>query len=384
MTRDISNLVALLLLLVSGIVSQIKFDIKPLDVKTIGRGECSVPGQERIQNINKVSNDDVNFTRRVVPQRVTVGKKSNVLLTVNYISRNYSSVSICEDVNELGNETTFLVDQLLAFEGPEKTIFPLQFSYAVECQRIGDFTIRGKVSLVNKDADHYILKDYYTKSTIACVAPEPEISIDFIWVPLQPNVGDEVRFTNLSKANPEIMNSLFWTWDFGDGSEPSHFFNTTHKYEKAGTYYICLTGENLQVASVGILQRLAVASCPEKNKKPITVIEPMPDLIVSGVTASPSNPDPCGGQVVFNVLIMNVGSRGIDKSFTVKLFVDDKLIDTQMFSSLAAGGALPVTFSTWKATFGLHKITAIVDAENAVQEANESNIEHSIVNGYML
>jgi PKD repeat protein len=61
---------------------------------------------------------------------------------------------------------------------------------------------------------------------------------DFVYTPTELKAGDDIQFTDKS-TDPEGKIST-WLWDFGDGYTSTQR-NSTHKYEKAGTYTVQLT-----------------------------------------------------------------------------------------------------------------------------------------------
>ena len=71
---------------------------------------------------------------------------------------------------------------------------------------------------------------------ISITAPQ-ELKADFRFSPTQPEVDQEVQFTDKSSGGGTITS---WEWDFGDGTT-STVQNPKHTYTQAGTYTVKLT-----------------------------------------------------------------------------------------------------------------------------------------------
>ena len=69
------------------------------------------------------------------------------------------------------------------------------------------------------------------------VASAQELKADFNFSPAQPEVGQEVQFTDRSTGGGTITS---WEWDFGDGTTSTEQ-NPTHTYSAAGEYTVTLT-----------------------------------------------------------------------------------------------------------------------------------------------
>lgn len=61
--------------------------------------------------------------------------------------------------------------------------------------------------------------------------------VDFVWRPRYPEVGELVKFTDLS-IDPD-GNIVSWVWDFGNGDKDTSK-NPTTRYDEAGTYVVVL------------------------------------------------------------------------------------------------------------------------------------------------
>ncbi len=112
-----------------------------------------------------------------------------------------------------------------------------------------------------------------------------------------------------------------------------------------------------------------------------------PDLVVTDISWSPSNPA-VGNAVTFSATVKNQGNDATPAGTVigVSFIVDGTQVswsDTTT-SSLAAGASLTVTsnsgpsgLKTWNATSGSHNVTAWVDDVNRIAESNENNNQFS-------
>ncbi|MET0136242.1 MAG: CARDB domain-containing protein, partial [Kibdelosporangium sp.] len=109
---------------------------------------------------------------------------------------------------------------------------------------------------------------------------------------------------------------------------------------------------------------------------------PGPDLQVTGITTSPSNPA-VGTPVTFTVSVNNRGTSSSGATTVTRVTVGGTTLNTNT-SAIAAGATVNVPISgSWTATNGGATITATADATNVVTETNESNnsLAQSIVVG---
>jgi len=115
----------------------------------------------------------------------------------------------------------------------------------------------------------------------------------------------------------------------------------------------------------------------------MTVGSGLPDLIVTGISWSPSSPV-AGNAVTFSATIKNQGTAATPSGVIhgVEFRVDGVQVNwsDNNTASLAAGASETLTAnggptgsSTWTATSGTHTILATVDDVNRIAESNESN-----------
>jgi hypothetical protein len=108
---------------------------------------------------------------------------------------------------------------------------------------------------------------------------------------------------------------------------------------------------------------------------------PGPDLQVTNITSSPSNPAP-GSQVSFTVAVNNRGTTASAASVT-RLTVGSTTLNGNTAAIPAGATANVAMTGTWTATNGGATLTATADATNTVAETNETNntLTRSIVVG---
>jgi subtilase family serine protease len=101
------------------------------------------------------------------------------------------------------------------------------------------------------------------------------------------------------------------------------------------------------------------------------VEEPKPDLIVSDISWSSSNPKE-GEPVTFTVIIKNQGTAGAG-FFKTSYYIDEVKMGEWSITSLNASQTATNTF-TWIATvIGIHTVKAFVDSTYNIQEQDENN-----------
>ena len=129
-----------------------------------------------------------------------------------------------------------------------------------------------------------------------------------------------------------------------------------------------------------------------------------PDLTVESGSARHTEPDRgrrrratgrsrrprCGGgpgsgsttaEYKLSAVVRNIGNAATpsNQSVTVSIKVDGIMVDTEVFSNLAAGASVSVqTSSPWQAVAGTKTLAVLADDPNQVAESNESNNSRSL------
>ena len=78
-------------------------------------------------------------------------------------------------------------------------------------------------------------QDFSTQVTHTIVIGDQTMNAEFSWEPMDPVVGEEVLFSDLSTGMPDQ-----WYWNFGDGFD-SEEQNPSHVFEASGEYLVSLT-----------------------------------------------------------------------------------------------------------------------------------------------
>lgn len=106
------------------------------------------------------------------------------------------------------------------------------------------------------------------------------------------------------------------------------------------------------------------------NEKTVDLPVLMPDLIIQSITFSPSSPS-IADQITSTVTVKNQG-KSLSAPCHLYIYIDDVYKYQQIVSMIFAGDTATNNF-TWKAQEGRHSLKVVVDAENEVDESNESN-----------
>ncbi len=96
-----------------------------------------------------------------------------------------------------------------------------------------------------------------------------------------------------------------------------------------------------------------------------------PNLVVSSVTTSPEDPTP-DDQTTFSATIENEGLEAAG-SFEVLFELDDGAFATVEVDGLDAGASTTVETDAWDATIGNHTMNVTADAEDEVDEGDETD-----------
>jgi len=107
-------------------------------------------------------------------------------------------------------------------------------------------------------------------------APNQPPTASFTFSPTNPQVGTSVSFDGSGSHDPDGWIAGY-TWDFGDGTSGSGA-TTSHTYTSTGAYTARLTVTDNDGASATATAQIQVQA------------QAIPDLIVSGITYSPTNP----------------------------------------------------------------------------------------------
>ncbi|AKB35374.1 cell surface protein [Methanosarcina siciliae C2J] len=215
------------------------------------------------------------------------------------------------------------------------------------------------LTVTNEDGSDSELKtDYITVSESSTpVEPVAAFTADVTsgTAPLTVNFTDQSTGTLAS-----------WAWDFdNDGNVDSTEQNPSYTYTAEGKYTV-----NLTVSS-------AEGSDSEVKAEYITVTDSstpgdQPDLIVSsiippsGITANTS----CN----IGATISNTGESDAG-AFNATLSVNGEVVDTSTVSGIGSGSSANVNFSWKPVAAGYYSVKVSADAEDAIDESDETNNE---------
>ena len=201
----------------------------------------------------------------------------------------------------------------------------------------------------------------------------PDLIIESITgLPASPSTGDKVTFTVSVKNQGSEPAGYSRVYFYIDGS--SRGYQEVNEISAGATATRTFTW----VAQAGLHTIRAVADndqqiteSDEENNEKLTTF-PIPDLIIESITWLPQNAA-IGDEVTLTVSVKNQGSDRAGSSH-IDLYVDGSPVAHQEVEELAADTTTTKTF-VWTAQAYLHDIKAVVDANNEVDEGDETNNE---------
>jgi subtilase family serine protease len=183
-----------------------------------------------------------------------------------------------------------------------------------------------------------------------------------------PGLPDYLEFNNNSVGTNDIANA-------GDGSTPYFDLRTfdVAKYIKQENSLLFLRGKDINNDG-------KIAKDDGSNEEGEDYLHPVLAVLVVQHNIA-KNPEPdltvnlkndtfLEGENNITALLGNYGGL-YEKDFKIKIFDDDMEICSDTVRMDASG--IKIFDCRWNATHGMHTITAKVDAQNAVQESNETN-----------
>ncbi len=171
-------------------------------------------------------------------------------------------------------------------------------------------------------------------------------------------VNAETKFDGSRSSDPDgYVRSYMWY--FGDGTWAAAE-GPTHAYQQSGTYKVTLvTCDDSGAMSEDLMQ--------------VTIEETRPDLLVSGISVQPADPQE-DTDVTITAAVLNNSAVEISDPFYVGFYIDgEHTALAEVAQAVAAGETVEVSFA-WHTTTGNHLFTCTADdMVNAVAEANEAN-----------
>jgi len=190
--------------------------------------------------------------------------------------------------------------------------------------------------------------------------------------PENPSIGDKVTFTVTTK---------------NQGNEESRYSHVELKINgfsrgyqdipriKAGatanrTFTWTAQAGSHAITAVADSRNKVLEGDESNNEKTVTYETATPDLIISSITWSPTNPSE-NATVTLTVTIKNQGS-GTAESSWVNYYINDTCQSSVSVNPLGPGAAATKTF-TWTARSGSHTCKAVADSRDRVFESDETN-----------
>lgn len=193
-------------------------------------------------------------------------------------------------------------------------------------------------------------------------------NLTVIYLTGTPGLPDYLEFNNNSLGTDDIANA-------GDGNTPYFDFLTfdVAKYIKQENSVLFLRGRDINNDG-------KIAKDDEGNEEGEDYLHPvLAALVVQHNIAKDPKPDLgvniesknfVEGENTITLLLKNYGGL-YEKDFKIKIFDDDMEIYSDTVRMDASG--IKILDIPWNAARGMHTITAKADAENVVQESNETN-----------
>ena len=113
----------------------------------------------------------------------------------------------------------------------------------------------------------------------------------------------------------------------------------------------------------------------DNNTLTISIPIIIPDLLISNITWTPTNPA-IDDSVTFTVTLKNQGGGKADNIF-VGYYIDDILLDSDSIYTLGGGASVNMT-CTWQVQNGWHIFKAVADYTRHITESDETNNERSV------
>nr|QNO52690.1 hypothetical protein PKPCIMEP_00010 [Methanosarcinales archaeon ANME-1 ERB6] len=199
---------------------------------------------------------------------------------------------------------------------------------------------------------------------------------DITWSPCSSELGDTVTFTVIVENIGEFT---------ADPSTVKYYINNQYiDFDNIPSLSPCATSTQTftwTASSCGNVLVKAVADANNdvqerdetNNEKQKSSEIYGPDLIVQEISW-PSEPVCLDKPVTITVTVKNQGNRAAGAS-TVKYYIDNLPIDSDSILSLNSVSTSTQTFSWTPTICGYHNIKAVADANNNVQECDETNNE---------
>jgi subtilase family serine protease len=215
-------------------------------------------------------------------------------------------------------------------------------------------------------------------NTFAFSVLAPDLIIDTItWSPENPSIDDTVTFTvtikNQGNSGTRCSHVDLQIDGFSRSYQDVPRIDAGATVTKTFTWKAQAGTHNIK-AIADVLNQVS-ESDETNNNKVVSYATAAPDLIISKISWSPTNPSE-DTLVTFTITIKNQGSGKAHHSY-VAYYIDDTYLDSVYVSQIDTGDTATKTFN-WRAQAGFHDVKAIADSKQMISESDESNNEKTV------
>ena len=201
----------------------------------------------------------------------------------------------------------------------------------------------------------------------------PDLIVQSItWSPANPSENSTVTFTvTIKNQGIGRASSSYVAYYVDDICQTSAYVSQMNPGATATqTFTWTAAAGSHTVKAVADSSNKLAESDETNNDKTAAMSFLAPDLVILDITPSSTSPL-IGLGVTFTVNIKNQGRSGADY-FRIHYYIDGSYQGYQGVQEIAAGATVTKTY-LWTAQAGSHTIEVVADAENHVNESNESN-----------
>jgi len=237
----------------------------------------------------------------------------------------------------------------------------------------GEHVIKAKVDCNNI---FYETDEENNEKSVTVEVAAPDLAIeDIIWLPVNPQAGEEVFFTLTVKNRGNYAAGSSYINYYVDGSaRGNHFIEGIEPGAAATRSFSWRAQSASPVFRIVIDEADNVAESNESNNEKIIFL-PAPDLTIEGITMSPENPSE-NATVTFIVSIRNLG-KGIARSPHITGYIGDTFLASIQFNDINPGGSTSGA-CIWTAQNGEFVFKAVADVDELITEHDEGNNEQTM------
>ena len=216
------------------------------------------------------------------------------------------------------------------------------------------------------------------EKTVIYSTASPDLIINNItWSPANPSQSANVTFTvsikNQGSGNSYSSSVAYYV---DDAYMTSAYVSPLNSGATAAKTFTWTTQEGSHTFKAVADANQEIAENDEANNtKTVSLPTLAPDIIVQGITWSPTSPL-VAHQATFTVTVKNQGTSKAGES-RVYFYIDGSYYGYHSAGELTADATVARTF-IWAVLMGSHTIKAVADKEDYVAESNESNNEKTV------